>query len=768
MNVLPPMRRYLRSPITDPTRALGSGLFFVGLFYAVLWLSEGHWFSLGAVIAVVTESALLYMSLFRPPPNKRDLAVMGSIALALLTVCWLFNAISHVVIMAIGGIALYAALMSEPKYPVTKRAIAAGIVVGVIMTFMAIYLALKLGVVFLVGAEMLGALLLSAYGRYTSQENAIVVTIANSASMIAVGVLTVFPAIAIFNPEVAYGDPTGIPPVPPLITYEFIVFVTLVSAVFGMLLLVPFRDRFENEPWPHVQPQARCIKSIGGDTKAKKTVGIGLAASAAWMGLSQPVTNYYTGSPFSSFPNVLKGVFPSLEAVPDWIGINNSPLVAGIGFFVGWKRTLVIALGGVMSLFVWFVIEGGDAGILFGQHLQRAEILYLALGVFVTVIVGDMVNGRQNDDMTPQEYEEAVNTPLAAASIEEGLQVDCPHKTIELSRLMLVGEEFFSIETLKEEIREIVRNPQGYIQSRRGRVPPWTAIVSIILFMIANIIVFWFIRPFAGLQIHWLLIILGSPVALVSVYFSARAVSETGMLAGYLSDMVTIPAVLFFKVGFSVIATFISMLGALQDAAIALLFHLKLGTLTDVRGRDIVKAVFIGVMLGAFVGSAITNMIFWTYGFGGSDFPSPAAQFFGFLVTSLAGLGDFQLPGLDQFQGVSPMISFAYLLCYAIVGFLVGRELYRRGMSPMSLVVGILIPPATSVAMLIGGGIDYRMKKRLDYIEMAPCAPEGRPTETRIYDMNYDRTSRILSGVVAGEAVVTVAWVMFDAFVNTF
>jgi uncharacterized oligopeptide transporter (OPT) family protein len=83
----------------------------------------------------------------------------------------------------------------------------------------------------------------------------------------------------------------------------------------------------------------------------------------------------------------------------------------------------------------------------------------------------------------------------------------------------------------------------------------------------------------------------------------------------------------------------------------------------------------------------------------------------------------------------------------------------------MSLVVGILIPPATSMAMLIGGAIDYRMKERRTYpcpVDEPPPAP-GIPTQSKVYDVSYDRTSRILSGVVAGEAVVTVAWVIIDA-----
>ncbi|MHA1813885.1 MAG: OPT/YSL family transporter, partial [Candidatus Thorarchaeota archaeon] len=218
------------------------------------------------------------------------------------------------------------------------------------------------------------------------------------------------------------------------------------------------------------------------------------------------------------------------------------------------------------------------------------------------------------------------------------------------------------------------------------------------------------------------------------------------------------PAILFFRATFQAVTTFMSMLGALQDAAVALLVHLKLGRLTGVRGRDIFKAVFLGAMLGTFVGSLMTYMIYRTYHFGTTEFPAPAAQLFGFLVISLQGLGNLVLPGMDQelFPGVSPIIQFLYLLAFGIAGYLLGRELHRRGLSPMSLAVGLLIPPATSAAMLLGGLIDYRLKKEEGY---------ENPVPERIdtVEMKRNRTSRILSGIVAGEAIVTVIWVLWSA-----
>lgn len=753
---------WLRKYRPDTTRTLLAGLFAAGAFYALYIMDRGYWIYPGVILSLVIEVVLLYCSLFRPAPNKSELAAITLLAITTLII-GSYPRLHHVVIMAVAGLLIYGSVRAEPKYPLTKRALATGLIVGVIMTFLGIWLALKLGVVFLVGAEMLGAILLSIKGQYTPQENTIVVAIANSSAMVSIGVLITFPAIAIFEPQNPLFDinQTYSTLYNPVTTLLFIVLVTAISATFGLILLAPFRDRFENEAWPQVQPQAYTINSIGGDAEAKRSVGIGLGISSAWVGTTK-VTEVATGTSLSSFPNALAPIIPAASRIPDWIGISNSPMMAGIGFFVGWKRSIVMAIGSLASLLIWLVLEGASPAIAYEHHIRRAEIIYIALGVFVTVMAGDFLNrGNAKDEMTPEEFEEKTSSAVCE---EDGLViVDSPIKSSELLRKLRVKEELFSVEMFREEIREIIADPRAYMKSKRGHLPPWIAFVSLGLFIIVGIIVFYFIQPFPGIQIHWLLFIFGSPIALVSVYFTARAISETGMLAGYISDIVAIPAIILFKVSFAVITTFMSMLGALQDAAIALLVHLKLGRLTNVRGRDILKAVFVGALLGITVGSFTTFTLFETYrGFGNTDLPSPAAQLFGFLVTSLQGIGRFQLPGMDQYGSVSPVLVFCYLFSFAIAGFLLGRELVKRGLSPMSLVVGILIPPATAVAILIGGYINYRVMKNAEPEE--PIA-EGEilQQQVEIQDADYNKTSRILSGVVAGEAVITVLWVLGSA-----
>lgn len=745
----------------DSTKVLLAGVYSAGIFYILLVMALGDWIYPGVILALVIEVFLLYCVLFRPPPNKIELGIISVLAIMTLVV-GSYPVFHHVVIMAVAGLLLYGAVLAEPKFPLTKRALSTGIVVGIIMTFLGIWLALKLGVVFLVGAEMLGAIFLTLRGRYTPEENTIVVTIANSSAMVTIGVLITFPAIAIFDPANPLFDINHIYSdlFNPMNTIIFMMLVTGISALFGIILLAPFRDRFEHEAWPQVQPQAYTIKSIGGDIEAKKAVGIGLGISGAWVGTTK-IAEGLSGADLSSFPNALAPVIPAASAIPNWIGISNSPMMAGIGFFVGWKRTLVIAMGSLASFLIWFLLEGASPAVDFASHIKRAEILYIALGVFVTVIAGDFLSGRKDkgkEEMTPEEFEKETSDDVH--EIDGAVIIETPIKSKELPSMLRVKQELFSIEMFKEEVREIVADPRGYLKSRRGHVPPWIAFVSLGLFMVVGIIVFSFMVPFPGIQIPWLLFMIGTPIAMVSVYFTARAISETGMLAGYITDIVAIPAILLFHVGFAVITTFMSMLGALQDAAIALLVHLKLGRLTSVRGTDILKAVCVGALLGTTAGSFITFTLFETYsGFGGADLPSPAAQLFGFLVVSLQGIGEFQLPGMSQFGDVHPALIMAYLLSFAIGGFLLGNELNKRGLSPMSLVVGVLIPPATAVAILVGGYINYRVKKQQEPEE--PLSDEN-PIQQQVefQDANYNRISRILSGIVAGEAVVTVVWVL--------
>ena len=729
-----------------------SGIFGAGIFYASVVAVQGRWNDPSVFIGIIVESMLLIGSLTRQPPEKLEIGMLSIILILLPVASGVFGIFTEITVMAAGGLAIYAGLMSRPKFPLTKRAILTGLVVGVVMTFLGIYLALKIGVVYFIGAELLGAIILSVYGKYTPEENTIVIAIANSSAYISVGVLVTFPAIAIFTPP-SYAVT--------VITVELIALVTGLSGLFGIILLLPFRAQFYDDPWPQIQPQAECVIALGADPKSKENVMGGMITAGTWMGTTKFVEGA-TGASLATFPQALQPLVPAAGALPNWIGISNSPLLVGVGYFVGWKRTLMMVAGTIVTVLIWIVIEGA-APIEYGEHLHRPEIIYLVLGVFVAVIGSDILTSRR-EVLTPEEFQRLALNHKNTMNGEQGETqlIEFPHKTKEIPKLLRVKTELFSIETFKEEVREMVTNPRGYLRSRRGKMPPWVALTSMGLFVVSGIIIFSIMNPFPDLHIPWLLFVLGSPLAMLSAYFTARSISETGMLAGYISDIMAIPAILFFRVTFQAITTFMAMLGGLQDAAIALLVHLRLGRLTGVRGRDILKAVSIGMVLGTVVGSLITFLLYRTYVFGGSEFPAPVSQLFGFLVISLTELGNFQLPGVSQLPGIHPFFAFLYLLAFAMAGGIAGWQLSKRGFSAISLAVGLLIPPATSVAMLFGGLLNNRIEKQQEEEqEVFMSAPASCDTISV-------KTSRILSGVVAGEAIVTVAAVMWAAITMLF
>ncbi|TFG26286.1 hypothetical protein EU527_19870, partial [Candidatus Thorarchaeota archaeon] len=416
---------WLRQYRPDTTRALLAGIYSAGVFYVLYVIGRGYWIYPGVILALIIEGVLFYSALFRPRPNNTELGIISGVAMAVLVV-GSFPELHHVVVMAVAGLLIYGSVRAEPRHPLTKRALSTGIVVGIIMTFLGIWLALKLGVVFLVGAEMLGAIILSAKGRYTPEENTIVVAIANSSALVSIGVLITFPAIAIFEPtNPLFNINSSL--YNPSTTLIFIIIVTGISAVFGIILLAPFRDRFEHEAWPQVQPQAYTINCMGGDVEAKKTVGIGLGISGMWVGTTK-ITEVITGTNLSSFPNALSSVIPAASRVPNWIGISNSPMMAGIGFFVGWKRAIVIAIGSLASFLIWLLLEGADPTIAYEGHIRRAEIIYIALGVFVTVMAGDFLSRGKNDEMTPEDFEERTSSSSSVCPDDGMVMVDAPIK----------------------------------------------------------------------------------------------------------------------------------------------------------------------------------------------------------------------------------------------------------------------------------------------------------------------------------------------------
>jgi uncharacterized oligopeptide transporter (OPT) family protein len=126
------------------------------------------------------------------------------------------------------------------------------------------------------------------------------------------------------------------------------------------------------------------------------------------------------------------------------------------------------------------------------------------------------------------------------------------------------------------------------------------------------------------------------------------------------------------------------------------------------------------------------------------------------------GLGNLQLPYVDRLVQLHPalahpVLAFFYVFMFGLFGYLLSRQLLKAGLSPITLAVGLLIPPATTATMMIGALIDYRTKKHQQ------LSWETDTMQTTTQSPEYDRTSRLLSGVVSGEAIVIAVWALGSA-----
>jgi hypothetical protein len=106
-----------------------AGLFFAGLIYGLFAMSTGRYNDPFVWLAIYIELVLIIVSLTQKPPTKKVLVFLILVMVTYTMAAAMLGLLSEVAIMAIGGIILYAGVMTEPKFPLTKRAIATGLVV---------------------------------------------------------------------------------------------------------------------------------------------------------------------------------------------------------------------------------------------------------------------------------------------------------------------------------------------------------------------------------------------------------------------------------------------------------------------------------------------------------------------------------------------------------------------------------------------------------------------------------------------------------------
>lgn len=545
-----------------------------------------------------------------------------------------------------------------------------GFILAFVYTFLQIYIELKVGFVVVTGMEVLGFMLLSALKRKDSKSTVLVIVITTASVLVNVGVLVAFPAITMFS---------HYPGIPETEITPFLIFSMIAITGFcGLFLLEPAKEQFMDAPWPQIAAQAQNISALSKeDAQAKKDMIIGLGGAGIYTGAMLSISNITS----SDLRNIPYGV--GVTTVPPYIGISNSPMLVGIGFFAGYKRTLLIFLGSLFSMCIWFLFEN-DPHILFGEHITRPEIFYTAIGIVGSSIIMDAL----------ESYKKAKGVTITEIEEEE------------------------------KEIIEVLEKPNIKLFLKQWQI----TFFALAIFYVFSVFLFSVNNFFPNIYIDPILILIGLPLAVVSAFFVAKAASETGLVIGFITDALAVPAILFFSIDFPSVIIFMTIMSAIQSAAVTLLGRYVLGRNLGVDDNTVRVAAIIGTIFGVFIGTWIIYTFSRPpFGFGTHEFPAPTAQLMGFTVLGLMELTSLSLPFANNY-------GIPYLLLFLAIGIVVSIIIQKRKISPINLAVGLLIPPAYSIPLLIGGLLAKKASKA---------------TETKVF-----RYKQILSGIIAGEGIV--------------
>jgi hypothetical protein len=92
-----------------------AGMFLAGLIYGLFAMSTGRYDDPFVWLAIYIELVLLVASLIRKPPTKMDLVFLTLVMITYTMAASMLGLLSEVAIMAIGGVVLYAGVMTEPR-----------------------------------------------------------------------------------------------------------------------------------------------------------------------------------------------------------------------------------------------------------------------------------------------------------------------------------------------------------------------------------------------------------------------------------------------------------------------------------------------------------------------------------------------------------------------------------------------------------------------------------------------------------------------------
>jgi uncharacterized oligopeptide transporter (OPT) family protein len=227
----------------------------------------------------------------------------------------------------------------------TVKAVALGIVFGVIFGAATVYLALKAGLTVSasIPIAVLAISLFKRLGSSTILENNIVQTIGSAGESIAAGVVFTLPGFLFLSRDLATGHSVG----EPFFSYWTILTLALLGGVLGVLMMVPLRRSLivkEHDTLPY--PEGTACASVliagekGGVLARTAFQGLGFAFAYAFL---QKVFRFIAETPalvLRQSNRYLPSAIISGEITPEYMGV---------GYIIGPEICGVLVAGGVLA-----------------------------------------------------------------------------------------------------------------------------------------------------------------------------------------------------------------------------------------------------------------------------------------------------------------------------------------------------------------------------------------------------------------------------------
>lgn len=587
----------------------------------------------------------------------------------------------------------YEPLMPASSHPreVTFYSVALGIVMAVLFSAASAYLGLKVGQVFeaAIPITIIAIGLSSATKRRGALgENVMIQSIGACSGVVVAGAIFTLPALYILQAK--YPDLT--------VSFLQVFLASALGGVLGILLLIPFRKYFVKDmhgryPFPEATASTQVLVSgeKGGD-QAKPLLIAGLVGGlydflVATFGLWNEEFTSRALAFGTTVADKAKLVFR----------LNTGSAVLGMGYIVGFRYALIIALG---SMAVWWLIipaiallfptlSVNDAGLTAAAATPEQLFVYAKSigigGIAMAGIIGIIKSWKIIVGAIRLAKNELGGKKTA--EVTERTERDLPMRLITFGTVAALLATFIFLHF-------------GVMQGRYLFSIVAILLVAVITFLFttvaANAIAIVGSNPVSGMTLMTLIL---ASVVMVAVGLKGTS----GMVAALVMG--------------GVVCTALSMAGGF-------ITDLKIGYWLGSTPRRQESWKFLGTLVSAATVAAVIMVLNKTYGFTSGALSAPQANAMAAVIEPLmSGAG-------------APWLLYG-------IGALLAIVLNACGVSALAFALGMFIPISLNLPLLVGGAINWFVSTR--------------SSNAAVNHQRLERGTLLASGFIAGGALMGVA-----------